>query len=133
VTWSPPTKPDPSIATPTQVVEEAVEYNGAAYRVQPSSRAAYNDSQIPYWAGFTKTTHQYGQDFDANVGLTGIAPPAEGPVGTRQPRSTGSKDDSPQGPVPAHKTNVLSKTTHAETTGEDPAPLFTQSQATGRA
>jgi hypothetical protein len=130
--WSPPTKPDASIATPDEIVQEAVEYNGAAYRVQPSGRVMAQDSQIPYWAGFTKTLQQYDSAEQADVGLQGIAPPAEGPVGSRRPRATGSKDVADQPPHPVSKHNVLNRATHQETTGEEPAPIFTRDQAWSR-
>ena len=130
--WTPPNSPPVGIATPDQLVAEAIEYNGAAYRVQTQAWVAQTDEQIPYWAGFTRVVHQYGQDTQADVGLQGVAPPPESPVGERRPRAGGSKDVSPQGPSPAHRRNVQNTNTHAETTGEDPAPLFTHGQVTGR-
>lgn len=133
MTWSPPNSPPAGITPPDVLVERAIETNGAAYRTQKHAWVPQQDVQTPYYMGFTKTIHQYdGQTMDADVGLEGVAPPPDAPVGDRRPRATGMKDVSPQGPAPAHRTNVQNTATHAETTGEDPAPLFTHGQVTGR-
>jgi hypothetical protein len=130
--WTPPTKPPAGIATPDQLVAEAIEHNGAAYRTQKHAWVPQQDDQMPYWQGFTKTVHQYGQPMDVHVDVEGVAPPPDKPVGQRRPRVTGMKDVGPQGPAPAHRLNVPNTATHKETTGEDPAPLFTHGQITGR-
>lgn len=130
--WTPPTKPDPGIATPTQVVARDVELAGAAYRVQ-GGRINQSDMQTPYYDGFVKSKNAFAQtDIDIThneVGMDGpLPPPDKAPQGTLRARAT--RSDAADGGK-ANRRNVQNKGAPAgETSGEAPAPLFTQ--AVGR-
>jgi hypothetical protein len=126
--WTPPTRPDPGIATASEVVAETLEQGGASYRTQKHAWVQQEDAQHPYYLGFTKTVRQLEPGIP--VGTVGAQPPLDkGPEGTRRPRS--SKDDRMPGGK-ANKKNVQNRSTHKETTGEDPAPLFTHGQIQSR-
>lgn len=131
--WTPPNTPAPGITSPSDVVAATLEQGGASYRLQKHAWVQQEDAQQPYYMGFTKAVHQYGQSTnDVHIDLEGVAPPPDsGPVGTRRPRSGGPKDINVPGGK-ANKTNVPNKRSHKETTGEDPAPLFTHGQIQSR-
>lgn len=129
MTWSPPTKPDPGIATPTEIVSRDIEMAGATYRVQPG-RNVTSDNQIPYYDGFVKAKNAFAQTDIAiehnEVGMDGpLPPPDKAPAGTMRPRA--QRNDAMAGGKASRKNVQNKKAPAGETSGEAPAPLFTQS------
>lgn len=131
--WTPPTKPAPGISTPEQIIGKDIEMGGAAYRVQPGRLNTIGDPQIPYYDGFVKSKNAFEQtdiSVDHNeVGVDGpLPPPDKAPQGTPKARAT--RSDAPDSGK-ANRRNVQNKKAPSgETSGEAPAPLFTQ--AVGR-
>jgi hypothetical protein len=129
--------PNPaSIRTPEEVVAEAAEMGGAAYRVQPHAWAPQQDGQLPYWAGFNKARHDFGQtgysDSDTGIVDAPVTRDARGGTTHREMRPRAHRESGGEGGPKANRQNVLKRTPHAETTGEDPAPLFTHGQLQSR-
>lgn len=118
------------MATPEELIRQAEETGGAAYRTQKHAWIPQQDNQRPYWSGFSLARTQYGQVGDnIDVGIT-ERPVNQDPQGT--PRARPSKQTGGEGGPKSNRKNVLARTPHSETTGEDPAPLFTHGQIKSR-
>lgn len=136
--WTGPAPAQPQ--NPEALVAAAQEMTGAAYRVQKHSWAPQLDQQIAYGNGFiaARTSPYFGQDTSAEAMVD--MPNAGSPLGTEHSRyvSAGSRerpvrDDAADMHNPVvHRDNVLNTATHAETTGENPAPIFRYGHVSGR-
>lgn len=131
--WTPPTKPAPGISTPSEIVAKDQEIGGASYRVQ-AGRINQSDLQTPYYDGFVKSKNAFAQTTDSEVthnevGVDGPLPAVPpSPAGKMRPRA--QRDDAMAGGKASRKNVQNKKAPSGETSGEAPAPLFTQ--AVGR-
>lgn len=138
--WQGPPTPVPP-SNPEAIAQQAREIGGAAYRAQKHSWVPQADHQMAYGNGFlsARTSPYFSQNIEAERMVD--MPNAGSPLGTehqkyvsleQRARATGTKEVGNEGGPKANRTNVLNTKTHAETTGEDPAPIFKHGQR-GRA